>query len=106
MLGNDERAVLDMLTQRLTLGQSRYGELVIDQDSRDWTREALEESLDLAIYLSIRLHQLDRQRGLVAAVDDLLSELADGMDNAWQGVGVCAVSIRALVNLKRARGAV
>lgn len=104
MLGIDEQRVVDLVAERLRMGQEQYGELVIDTDRRDWVRESLEESIDCAIYLAIKLHQLERHNRLVAAVDDVLGELAEGMDNAWQGVGVCAVSIRSLVNLKRARG--
>ena len=47
---NGQRLLL-ALARRLVLGQQRYG----DFPTRDWTREAREEALDLAVYLAAEL---------------------------------------------------
>jgi len=53
-LGEDERRVLVTIAERLRRGRDQYGALTIATDRRDWRREAHEEALDLAVYLSIR----------------------------------------------------
>jgi hypothetical protein len=54
-LGTDELAVLAVIAERLRLGQRQYGALDAVHDRRDWTHEALEEALDLAVYLAAAL---------------------------------------------------
>jgi hypothetical protein len=53
-LGVDELRVLDRIAARLQVGQKQYGELRLDTDTRDWTEEALQEALDLSVYLAIK----------------------------------------------------
>ena len=60
-LKHDERALIDLVTDRLTMGQKGYGELNIDEDKRDFCTESLEELIDGLIYLAIRLIQLERR---------------------------------------------
>lgn len=52
-LGEDEMCVLAVLAERLLKGQTVYGKLNIDEDKRDWDREAYEEDLDSAVYRAI-----------------------------------------------------
>lgn len=99
-LGVDEERVLSRLRARLELGRERYGELVFGIDRRDWRKEAMEEVLDLAIYSAIALEQRDE---LLAAVDEVLERMTADVENAWQGVGMMAVPIRALIKLKLVR---
>lgn len=54
-MGDDELRVLVTLARRLAMGREQYGELRIDRDRRDWTKEASEEALDLSVYLAIAL---------------------------------------------------
>jgi len=54
-LGADERRVLMLQAERLAKGKPDYGELVLATDSRNFCREAAEEVLDMAQYLSILL---------------------------------------------------
>jgi len=64
---NDE--IISMIKDRLELGRQRYGHgVILDDDTRaygtersSWTLMALEEALDLAIYLSARLIQVLRK---------------------------------------------
>jgi hypothetical protein len=53
-LGVDELRVLDRIAARLQVGRRQYGELHIARDGRDWTEEALQEALDLSVYLAIK----------------------------------------------------
>ncbi len=41
------------ITRRMLEGQKEYGILVIQDKTRDWIEEALEESLDQSVYLQI-----------------------------------------------------
>ena len=59
-LGPDELRVLVLIAERLARGRSQYGKLRIESDSRDWSREAREEALDLCVYSAI--HSLSGQR--------------------------------------------
>ena len=50
--------VVEMVKERLALGATRYNSPVRLDDSRYWIQEALEEALDLSVYLSARLLQI------------------------------------------------
>jgi hypothetical protein len=52
--------LIDLIEQRLALGHAQYGAWDLSADDRDLVREALDEALDLAIYLAATLIQLDR----------------------------------------------
>jgi hypothetical protein len=54
-LGADEVRVLVAIARRLAMGRKAYGPLDIAGDARDWKREATDEALDLAVYLSCEL---------------------------------------------------
>lgn len=49
---NDD--ILDLIKERMDKGRKQYGHGLLRGD-RDWNREALEEALDLSIYLSAKL---------------------------------------------------
>lgn len=63
LLGADERAVVALVRKRLELGAVQYGALDVVGDRRDWVREALEEALDLSVYLAAALLRLGRGGG-------------------------------------------
>jgi hypothetical protein len=54
-LGPDELAVLLLVAERLAKGRKLYGSLHVATDHRDFTREALEEAADLAVYAAAGL---------------------------------------------------
>ncbi len=64
-LNDDERAVLALailpLARRLLSGRTRYAPLDIATDTRDFLKEAMEETVDNALYLA--MEQLRRERG-------------------------------------------
>jgi len=54
-LGCDELAVLTLIADRLLLGRQQFGDLAVETDTRDFTREALEEAADMAVYAAAGL---------------------------------------------------
>jgi hypothetical protein len=52
-LGDDERAVVCLIAERLAAGREVYGELDILEDKRTMPREAGEELLDATVYLAV-----------------------------------------------------
>tara|TARA_R100001082_G_scaffold16994_1_gene8567 strand:+ start:1579 stop:1965 length:387 start_codon:yes stop_codon:yes gene_type:complete len=52
------KEIIKLIKHRLDKGKSEYGGEINIHDGRDWTREALEEALDLAVYISANLLQL------------------------------------------------
>jgi len=56
------KEIMKLISDRLDLGASKYGEYLDVNDGRDWEREALEEVLDCMVYVSARLLQLDEIR--------------------------------------------
>lgn len=51
-LGEIEVAVLRQVAERLRMGQREYGRLKND-DKRNWLKEAIEEQIDGAVYLTL-----------------------------------------------------
>jgi hypothetical protein len=54
-LGDDERAVLQVVAERLHMGQQRYGRFSIATDGRDFRHEAVEEVADALVYAAAAL---------------------------------------------------
>ena len=52
-LGQDERDVIFLVATRLLKGKDNYGDLDIDNYTRNPEREALEEDLDATVYRAI-----------------------------------------------------
>jgi len=61
-LSSDELSVLVLLAERLAAGQHTYGVLRVHEDGRNFPREALEESVDLAAYVAMALLRLGADR--------------------------------------------
>lgn len=54
--------VVSRIQQRLDLGAEKYGDTISVDDRRDFVEESLEEALDMAVYLSGALIQLQHYR--------------------------------------------
>lgn len=50
--------IVDMIMDRMEKGKVAYGHGLQPNDGHNWVQEALEEALDLAIYLSTKLIQI------------------------------------------------
>jgi hypothetical protein len=76
-LGHDEQRVALRFLDRLAMGRQAYGELDLATDRRDFREEALQEALDLAAYLAMRLEQMGSGRAEAAPAADK-GEATDG----------------------------
>jgi len=47
--------IVELVKERLDHGQKQYGSDVTLNDPRDWAEEALEEAIDMIVYLSAQL---------------------------------------------------
>ena len=47
--------ILKLIKERLRVGEKKYGNENVVSDDRDFLQEALEEALDLSVYISARL---------------------------------------------------
>ena len=54
--------ILDLIEERLIIGERKYGNENVINDGRDFVQEALEEALDCAVYLAAKLIELKNKR--------------------------------------------
>jgi hypothetical protein len=47
--------ILDLIKERMAKGRAQYGHGLKEDSGYDWVKEALEEALDLSIYVAARL---------------------------------------------------
>lgn len=52
--------ILRLIESRMAKGRAQYGHGLKENSGYDWVQEALEEALDLSIYLSARLIEIKR----------------------------------------------
>ena len=57
--------ILDLIEERLLIGERKYGNENVINDGRDFVQEALEEALDCAVYLAAKLIELKNKKGEV-----------------------------------------
>lgn len=55
---NDE--ILELIKKRMEKGRGQYGHGLLENSGYDWVKEALEEALDLSIYVAARLVEVSR----------------------------------------------
>ena len=54
--------ILDLIEERLLIGERKYGNENVVNDGRDFIQEALEEALDCAVYLAARLIEIKKRK--------------------------------------------
>ena len=54
--------ILDLIEERLVIGERKYGNENVINDGRDFLQEALEEALDCAVYLAAKLIEIKNKR--------------------------------------------
>ena len=57
--------ILDLIEERLLIGERKYGNENVINDGRDFVQEALEEALDCAVYLAAKLIEIKKKKGEV-----------------------------------------
>ena len=53
--------IINLVSTRLLVGEKKYGHENITNDGRDFIQEALEESLDLAVYVAAKLIEIKQK---------------------------------------------
>jgi len=53
--------ILKLIKERLRVGEKKYGNENVVSDDRDFLQEALEEALDLSVYISARLIEIKQK---------------------------------------------
>ena len=54
--------ILDLIEERLVIGERKYGNENVINDGRDFIQEALEEALDCAVYLAAKLIEIKNRK--------------------------------------------
>ena len=54
--------ILDLIEERLLIGERKYGNENVINDGRDFVQEALEEALDCAVYLAAKLIEIKKRK--------------------------------------------
>ena len=54
--------ILDLIEERLIIGERKYGSENVVNDGRDFIQEALEEALDCAVYLAAKLIEIKNRK--------------------------------------------
>jgi hypothetical protein len=65
--------ILNLVGKRLVKGEKKYGNENITSDGRDFVKEALEESLDLAVYVAAKLIEIrekEKQMGRAITMEN------------------------------------
>tara|TARA_R110000824_G_scaffold12153_1_gene53311 strand:- start:425 stop:625 length:201 start_codon:yes stop_codon:yes gene_type:complete len=57
--------ILDLIEERLLIGERKYGNENVIDDGRDFIQEALEEALDCSVYLAAKLIEIKKKKGEV-----------------------------------------
>ena len=52
------KKILQLIEQRLLIGEKKYGNENVTNDGRNFLKESLEEALDCSVYLAARLLEL------------------------------------------------
>ena len=53
--------IIELIKQRMDKGKREYGHGLIQNSGYDWVKEALDEALDLAVYLSAKLIEIQNE---------------------------------------------
>ena len=61
-MGDCNEEIKKLIDERLDKGMKQYGHGLKKDSGYDWVQEALEESLDLAIYISAKLVEVKKQQ--------------------------------------------
>ena len=69
------KKILNLIEKRLLVGERKYGNENVTNDGRDFVKEALEESLDLAVYVSAKLIEIEKKEKQMGRAIDHENEI-------------------------------
>ena len=53
--------IVELIKKRMDMGRKHYGHGLLENSGYDWVKEALEEALDLSIYVAARLVEVSKR---------------------------------------------
>lgn len=60
--------IIRLIEARMVKGRAQYGHGLLVDSGYDWVQEALEEALDLSIYVAARLVEIQRKKDVVSGL--------------------------------------
>lgn len=69
-----------LIAERLDKGRQVYGHELLPDAGYDWVQEALEEALDLSIYITARLVEIQKAKKLHDPVDNSSDRAQDSYE--------------------------
>ena len=69
------RKILRLVEDRLLVGEKKYGHENVVNDGRDFIKEALEESLDLAVYVAAKLIEIEEKEKQMGRAIDMENDI-------------------------------
>lgn len=58
--------ILRLIESRMAKGRKQYGHGLLQDSGYDWVQEALEEALDLSIYVAAKLVEIQKKNEVVS----------------------------------------
>jgi hypothetical protein len=58
--------ILRLIESRMAKGRKQYGHGLLQDSGLDWVQEALEEALDLSIYVAAKLVEIQNKKEVVS----------------------------------------
>lgn len=59
--------IISLVKSRMEKGRKEYGHGLLQNSGYDWIKEALEEALDMSIYLSAKLIEIQNEEAKIRA---------------------------------------
>lgn len=69
--------ILSLIKSRMEKGKQQYGHGILQDAGYNWVKEALEEALDLSVYVSAKLIQIERENAKKIWGDAMTDEELD-----------------------------
>ena len=69
------KKILSLVEERLLVGERKYGNENVISDGRDFTQEALEESLDLAVYVAAKLIEIKQKENKMGRAIEMENDI-------------------------------
>lgn len=95
------KKILSLVEERLLVGERKYGNENVISDGRDFTQEALEESLDLAVYVAAKLIEIKQKENKMGRAIDMENDISILKREMKELQGVVAELSEALISTKQ-----
>ena len=88
------KEIIKLIEQRIEKGKKKYGQEINPDDGRDWLQEALEEALDMTVYIATEMIRL-KEFNKVKRYEEGLQKIQDKI----AGEGIYFVDVRELLDI-------